>query len=203
MNMLPLEDFENVVWIDDVLEGQACTTERIINEVDDDTAILLSACDNGVLYDSDKFADLIEDTDNDIVVWSYRNNYTAYRNPNMYSWLNVDGDDVKSVSVKKFVGDNPIDEYAIVGTMFFRNKEVYLNSFNQTYKKDIRTNGEFYVDTILNEAISLGYKVKNFEVDHYICWGTPNDLKTYRYWQKFFNKVTWHSYDYRKDYLTN
>jgi len=42
------------------------------------------------LYDSDKFADLIEDQDNDIVVWSYRNNYTAHHNPNMYSWLDVD-----------------------------------------------------------------------------------------------------------------
>ena len=202
MGMLPIEDYGNVVWIDNVLEGQACTTEKIMSEIDDDTSILLTACDNGVLYNSDKFADLIEDLDNDIVVWSYRNNYTAYRNPDMYSWLDVDGDDVKNVSVKKFTGDNPVNEYAIVGTMFFRNKDVYLNSLKQTYEKDVRTNGEFYVDTILNEAIALGYKVKNFEVDHYICWGTPNDLKTYRYWQKFFNKVKWHSYDYRKDYLT-
>jgi len=202
MGMLPIEDYGNVVWIDNVLEGQACTTEKIMSEIDDDTSILLTACDNGVLYNSDKFADLIEDLDNDIVVWSYRNNYTEYRNPDMYSCLDVDRDDVKYVSVKKFTGDNPVNEYAIVGTMFFRNKDVYLNSLKQTYEKDVRTNGEFYVDTILNEAIALGYKVKNFEVDHYICWGTPNDLKTYRYWQKFFNKVKWHSYDYRKDYLT-
>ena len=59
------------------------------------------------------------------------------------------------------------------------------------------------VDSILNEAISLGYNVNNFEVDHYICWGTPDDLKTYRYWQNFFNTVNWHPYDYRKDYLTH
>ena len=202
MSMLPLEDYSHVVWIDDVLEGQACTTEKIMKEIDDDTSILLSACDNGVLYDSDKFADLIEDPQNDIVVWSYRNNYTAYRNPDMYSWLDVDGDDIKGVSVKKFPGGNPVDEYAIVGTMFFRNKDVYLQSLLQTYEKNVRTNGEFYVDSILNEAIDLGYTVKNFEVDHYICWGTPDDLNTYRYWQNFFNAVKWHPYDYRKDYLT-
>ena len=202
MSMLPLEDYSHVVWIDDVLDGQACTTEKIMNEIDDDTSILLSACDNGVLYDSDKFADLIEDPQNDIVVWSYRNNYTAYRNPDMYSWLDVDGDDIKGVSVKKFPGGNPVDEYAIVGTMFFRNKDVYLESLKQTYEKNVRTNGEFYVDSILNEAIDLGYTVKNFEVDHYICWGTPDDLNTYRYWQNFFNAVNWHPYDYRKDYLT-
>jgi|TARA_B100000035_G_scaffold150163_1_gene127987 NDP-sugar pyrophosphorylase family protein len=203
MSMLPLEDYNHVVWIDDVLEGQACTTEKIMKEIDDDASILLSACDNGVLYDSDKFADLIEDPQNDIVVWSYRNNYTAYRNPDMYSWLDVDGDDIKGVSVKKFSGGNPVDKHAIVGTMFFRNKDVYLESLRQTYRKNVRTNGEFYVDSILNEAIDLGYTVKNFEVDHYICWGTPDDLNTYRYWQNFFNAVNWHPYDYRKDYLTH
>ena len=72
-------------------------------------------------------------------------------------------------------------------------------SENPTSKSNL-----FFKDVILfNEAIELGYTVKNFEIDHYICWGTPNDLKTYRYWQKFFNKVTWHPYTYNEDYLTN
>ncbi len=203
MNLLPLEDYNHVVWIDKVLEGQACTTERLVEIVEPNQSILVSACDNGVLYNENKFLDLVNDDENDVIVWSYRNNYTAYRNPDMYSWLDLDGDEVKSVSVKKFMGENPINEYAIVGTMFFRNRDVYLESLNKVYEKDIRTNGEFYVDSLLNEAIGLGYKVKNFEVDHYICWGTPNDLKTYRYWQQFFNKVKWHPYEYRKDYFTN
>ena len=205
MSMLPLEDFENVVWIDEVTEGQACTTELLVDKVNEGDSILLSACDNGALYDSDKFADLIENVENDIVVWSYRNNYTAHHNPNMYSWLDVDDDgNVNKVNVKKFpYGSNPVDEYAIVGTMFFRNKEVYKKSLERLYETNERVNGEFYVDTLLNTAIELGYKVKNFEIDHYICWGTPNDLKTYRYWQKFFNSVDWHPYDYYKDFFTD
>ena len=78
------------------------------------------------LYDSDKFADLIEDLDNDIVVWSYKNNYTAHHNPDMYSWLDVnESGNVTKVNVKNFTGTNPVDEYAIVGTMFFRNKQIY------------------------------------------------------------------------------
>ena len=147
---------------------------------------------------------MIEDQDNDIVVWSYRNNYTAHHNPNMYSWLEVDENDtIKKVNVKKFTGENPVDEYAIVGTMFFRDKRVYNNSLIRLFEMNEKVNGEFYVDSLLNAAIDLGYTVKNFEIDHYICWGTPNDLKTYRYWQEFFHKVDWHPYDYGKDYLTN
>ena len=58
------------------------------------------------------------------------------------------------------------------------------------------------LDDLLNEAIELGYIIRNFEVDRFICWGTPNDLKTYEYWQRFFSKVDWHPYEYSKDYFT-
>jgi dTDP-glucose pyrophosphorylase len=193
----------DIVWVDDILPGQACTTEKLVSTLDEES-IIVSACDNGVFYDEKKFLDLVNDKTNDIIVWSYKNNYTSFHNPNMYSWLQIDeNDDVKKVSVKNFEGGDPTKENAIVGTMFFRNKEIYLNSLHQLYNKNTRTNGEFYIDNLINESIDLGYKVKNFTVDEYICWGTPNDLKTYEYWQKFFNKVDWHPYEYSKDYFTN
>jgi NDP-sugar pyrophosphorylase family protein len=194
----------NIVWIDDVLPGQACTTERIVNTIDPEESILVSACDNGMFYDADKFIELVDDKTNDVIVWSYRNNYASYYNPNMYSWLDVDAEDnVQKVNVKDFTGKNPLNEYAVVGTMFFRNKEVYIKSLEKLYQKNIRTNGEFYIDNLINESIELGYKVKNFEIDNYICWGTPNDLRTYQYWQTFFDKVNWHTYTYKNDYFTN
>jgi hypothetical protein len=122
----------------------------------------------------------------------------------MYSWIEVDEDqNIKNINVKEFKGTNPIDEYAVVGTMFFRNKEIYLNSLQQLYIKNIKVNNEFYIDSLLNESIKLGYKIKNFEIDEYICWGTPNDLRTYNYWQSFFDKVDWHPYNYNKDYFSN
>ena len=51
--------------------------------------------------------------------------------------------------------------------------------------KNKRINNEFYVDECINNLIESGLKVKVFEVNKYICWGTPNDLKTYDYWQQF------------------
>jgi len=157
-----------------------------------------------MFYDSDKFVELVNNKTNDIIIWSYRNNYTSYYNPNMYSWLDVDAEgNVQKVNVKNFTGENPLEEYAVVGTMFFRNKEIYIKSLEKLYEKNIRTNGEFYIDNLINESIELGYKVRNFEIDNYICWGTPNDLKIYQYWQTFFDKVNWHTYAYKDDYFTN
>lgn len=195
---------KKTVWINSVLDGQACTVEKIVDVCEQNTSILISACDNGVFYDTDKFLDLVNDEKNDIIVWTYRNNYTSHLQPEAYSWVKCDCDgNISKVDVKKFTGDNPIEEYAITGTMFFRTKESFYESLKSLYLNDVRTNGEFYVDSMINEAIKLGYKVKNFEVENYICWGTPNDLKTYEYWQEFFNKVDWHPYEYSKDYFAN
>jgi NDP-sugar pyrophosphorylase family protein len=193
-----------IVWIDQVLQGQACTCEKILENVNDESAILVSACDNGVFYDPYEFSDLVNDESNDIIVWSYTKNYASKYNPNMYSWLDIDNqNNIKKVNVKQFTGENPLDGNAIVGTMFFRNKSKFLEPLKKLYENNITTNGEYYVDNLINTAIELGYKVKNFTVDEYICWGTPNDLKTYEYWQRFFNKVDWHPYSYEQDYFTN
>ena len=55
----------------------------------------------------------------------------------------------------------------------------------------------------MGELISLGLNVKILEVNDYICWGTPNDYKTFLYWQSFFHKSQIHPYSLFKDYTVN
>ena len=125
----------------------------------------------------------------DVLVWSFRNNQTSKVNPNSYAWLDVDDDDnIRHVSCKNFIYDNPLTTHAIVGTMFFRKAKYFLNGLKNNKEKNIRTNNEFYVDDVLNQNIDMGLTVKVFEVEDYICWGTPDDYKTYNYWNEYFNK---------------
>ena len=46
-------------------------------------------------------------------------------------------------------------------------------------KNNIRTNGEFYVCPVYNEAINDGFKVKTFEVQKMWGIGTPEDLNVF------------------------
>jgi hypothetical protein len=55
----------------------------------------------------------------------------------------------------------------------------------------------------MGELIKLNLNVKIFEVDHYVCWGTPDDYETFKYWQSFFDKISWHPYSLDKDNSVN
>jgi hypothetical protein len=68
---------------------------------------------------------------------------------------------------------------------------------------NIRVNNEYYVDSIMGILIDMGYRVKVLEVENYICWGTPDDYRTFVYWQSFFHKCDWHSYRLELDPTVN
>lgn len=122
----------------------------------------------------------------------------------MYAWLKVNSKDyVEHVSCKKFIYEDPLKTHAIIGTMYFRKAKYFIDGLKKNYEENIRTNGEFYVDDVLNQNIKEGLKVKVFEVKNYICWGTPNDYMTYNYWKDFFNKCSWHPYKMENDITYN
>lgn len=179
----------NIIPINKVTQGQACTCEIALKKTkyDLNKPIMITACDNGAYYNADKYKSLVDDQSVDIIVWSFRNNQTSKINPNMYAWLDVDeNDNICHVSCKKFIYDDPLKTHAIIGTMFFRKAQYFIDGLLENYKQNITTNGEFYVDDVLNQNIKAGLVVKVFEVENYICWGTPNDYKTYNYWKEYF-----------------
>jgi hypothetical protein len=64
------------------------------------------------------------------------------------------------------------------------------------FERDGRVGGEFYVDELINDCVALGLDVRSFEVDAYLCWGTPDDLRRYHYWETCFDR--WPGHPFRK-----
>ena len=183
-----------ITEINDITEGQATTCSIIIDNIEDNVPILISACDNGAYYNMEEYEKLVNDPTVDVIVWSFTNNPTSKLYPNMYAWLDVDEKgNIKNVSVKKPLV-NKENKDAIIGTMLFKKSKLFKEGYKYITDNKIKTNGEYYVDDLLNPLIKMGYNVKVFAVDYYLCWGTPNDYKTYLYWEDFFNKCTWHPY---------
>jgi hypothetical protein len=104
----------------------------------------------------------------------------------MYAWLDIDENNyIKRVSIKKPF-DDVENKYAIIGSMTFKKGIYFKEGLEKIYKINYRTNGEFYVDNMIEPLVNMGYKIKIFNVDNYLCWGTPNDYTTYNYWKEYF-----------------
>ena len=189
--------------IDHVTEGQAITCQLGLETTPDNSPLLIAACDNGMLWNHDKYQELIDDQAIDAIIWTFKGHPSSRNNPEMYGWVNTDenGKVIKAtgVSVKKAISDTPEKDHAIVGTFYFRKAEYFTQALEKLVDDNTRVNGEYYVDSLMGKLIDMDYKVAVFEVDAYIGWGTPNDYETFKYWQSYFHKKSEHPYSLNLD----
>ena len=174
-------------------KGQASTCLLGLKNINQEAPLIISACDNGLIYNFEKLDDLLNNKTIDIIVWGCREYPGAIKHPNMYGWIAEENNIIKKIEVKKVYKDKFKDPI-VTGTFYFRKASTFKIIANELIKSDIKINNEFYVDSCINNAISHGYKVVYFEVDFYLSWGTPNELKTYEYWLECFNIFKSHSY---------
>ena len=201
LEAFPLEkilksEFNNsqIVPINEVTEGQAITCSLGLKDADNEASLLIAATDNGMIYNPLAYQKLVEDMSVDAIIFTFRHHVSSKVNPQMYGWVKTDGDNAIEVSVKAPISNDPYNDHAIVGTFYFRKVDFFKQALNSLLSKEVRVNGEYYVDSLMGELIELGLKVKVLEVEDYICWGTPNDYETFVYWQSFFHKNNLHPY---------
>ena len=192
-----------ISWIDNVSEGQACTAATGLNSLECnlenlDGPVTFGACDNGVIYKENILAEQLADPEVDVLVWGVRGYPNAIRRPEMFGWVDeVDGR-ISSISVKKALC-LPESDPIVIGTFTFKRACDFQRAYESLVSRDGRVNGEFFIDSLINDAIEMGLECRLLEVDSYLCWGTPNDLEAFQYWQSCFDKWSSHPYELEKD----
>ncbi len=181
-----------------VTKGQACTAliglealEQMIGYTEG--PITFGACDNGALYDAKAFQRLIDNPDIDVIVWGVRGHANAVRHPQMFGWIDAKEGRIRRISVKTPL-ESPTTDPIVIGTFTFRRAEDFHQVVAHLIARDGRVNGEYYIDSCINDALALGLRCHLFEVDSFLSWGTPNDLRTFEYWQACFHKWSGHPY---------
>lgn len=191
----------HIKTIETVTQGQACTASIGLHAIEQTLVrnpipepITFGACDFGTIYNIDRFNNLIDNPNVDVIVWAVRGHTNAIRHPQMYGWIDAEGDVIRRISVKTPLS-NPSQDPIVLGTFTFRRATDFHKCVQRMLERNARINGEFYIDMCINDAVALGLHCRIFEVDRYYSWGTPNDLRTFEYWQSCFDK--WSSHPYR------
>ena len=181
----------------EITEGQAISSLKGLEELNraiDLSPLTIASCDSGYIFDNEKFQQLLNQKSIDVIIWATRNHANAKRNPEMFGWIDSDENGkIREVSVKKPF-ENDLSKFLITGTFTFKNVNHFKKAVKSLIDKGKKINGEFYLDSCINECIFFGYSCYIFEVESYISWGTPNDLNTFQYWQSAFNEWHYHPY---------
>lgn len=195
-----------VARVSAVTEGQAISARvglEALSADEQSRVVTFGACDFGMIYDSKKFDELMSADDWDLIIWTTVGHTNAIRRPEMFGWVRADeSGNVGAISVKQPF-ENPSTDEVITGAFTFRSGELFQLGLNELISKAETVNGEYYLDSVAQALLELGLRVKSFVIDHYLAWGTPNDLKTFEYWQSCFHQWKAHPYTLEKDFMVD
>jgi len=158
-----------IIQVDGVTEGAACTTLLAKNLINNSNPLLICNSDQYIEWDSNECMYAFKADGIDAGILTFKSTHPKW------SYAKV-GDDgfVSEVAEKQPISDN-----ATVGLYYWSHGKDYVKFAEQMIEKDIRTNGEFYVCPVFNQAIEAGKKVRVKQIDRMWGIGTPEDLNTF------------------------
>ncbi|NVM36698.1 MAG: HAD-IA family hydrolase [Candidatus Lokiarchaeota archaeon] len=161
-----------VVEVDGVTEGAACTTLLAKQFIDNDEPLLMANSDQYVDWDSHDFMYSMQgDNEIDAGILTFKSHHPKWS----FVKLGEDG------YVNEVAEKDPISDIATVGIYYWKKGSDYVKYAEDMISKDIRFNNEFYVCPVFNQAIEDNKKIKISNIASNSMWGlgTPEDLKIF------------------------
>lgn len=159
-----------VVVVDRVTEGAACTVLLAKELINNDSPLMIANSDQWVDVDIDKYLKIMETKQADGLIM------TMTANDPKWSYIKIDSNDWISQVVEKKVVSNE----ATVGIYNYLKGSDFVSAAESMIQKNIRVNNEFYVAPVYDELILAGKKVTWFNIGSegagMYGLGIPSDL---------------------------
>jgi len=159
----------DIVTINGITEGAAVTTLLAKQYINNEEPLLIANSDQIVEWNSNEclYAFGADEIDGGILTFKATHPKWSYAKIG-------DNGFVSEVAEK-----NPISDNATVGIYYWKHGSDYVKYAEDMIQKDIRTNNEFYVCPVFNQAIEDDKKIRVKEIEKMWGIGTPEDLNYY------------------------
>lgn len=154
----------SIVCVDETTEGAACTTLLAKNYIDNDVPLLIANSDQYAPINEINFYPFSHKPDG--IIYTFESVHPKW------SFVRRSGGRVVEVAEKK-----PISNEATCGIYWWQYGSDYVRYAEQMIAKNIRTNNEFYVCPVFNEAIADKRFIMSLGVKEMWGLGTPEDLE--------------------------
>ena len=158
-----------IIIIDGITEGAACTVLKAKEFINNDFPLLMANSDQFLEWDSNEFLYCMNSEGVDAGISTFDASHPKWS----YAKLNEDG------YVCEVAEKNPISTHATTGIYYWKQGSDFVKYAEQMIEKNIRTNNEFYVCPVFNQAIEDGKKIKIKDCKRMWGVGIPEDLKLF------------------------
>lgn len=158
-----------IIQIDGITEGAACTVLKSKDFIDNDQPLLIANSDQFIKWNSFETISEFNNKDSDGGILSF----TSIHPKHSFARIGDNG------YVAEVAEKNPISNNATVGIYHWKYGSHFVKYAEKMINKNIRTNKEFYICPVYNEAIKDGKKIKISPVDEMWGMGTPEELNNF------------------------
>lgn len=156
-----------IVRTNGMTEGSTCSVLLAQKFIDNDTPLLLANSDQFLEWNNHEFIYGMVSSDVDGGISTFTATHPKW------SFAKVDDEGfVTEVAEKK-----PISNIATTGIYYWKKGSDFVKYANRMIEKNIRTNNEFYICPVFNEAIADGKKIRISHCNKMWGIGTPEDLE--------------------------
>ena len=165
----------DIIVIDEITEGAACTTLFAKNLINSDDALIIANSDQYIKWNPIDFLYTIQEKKADGGILTFESTHPKW------SYVTLNKDKYVSELAEKKV----ISNIATVGIYWYAKGKEYIKYAEQMITKNIRINNEFYVAPVYNEFLLDNKKIITFNVEEMWGLGTPEDLE---YFMKYYHE---------------
>lgn len=160
----------NIVIIDKLTQWAACTVLLASEYVDNNDELLMANSDQFIAGWIEDYMDFSSNNNFDGTIMTFKATHPKWS----FAKLDENGN-VEEVAEKR-----PISDIATVWVYYFKKWSDFVEWAKDMIRKNITTNGEFYVCPVYNEMILKDKTIKVFDIkDRMHGIGTPEDLNRF------------------------
>jgi NDP-sugar pyrophosphorylase family protein len=177
-----------VVPVSQLTSGQAATCLLAAELIADNAELMIASCDYEHRYNAEAWQRIRDDSTIDGAIWTYRMGSIQTKKPEAFAYCRTtpDGISVAEVIEKRTISAHPECDPMVVGTFWYRRAGDFKRGARMMIEKGITVNSEHYVGTSINCLLAEGARFVIFDVEQWVSFGDPFELKLFEYWSEYF-----------------
>ena len=157
---------------------------QIQDQIDKSADLIVNYCDFDWRWNYTDFKKWLLEEKPKAALCVYSGFQPHYINPATYAYTRNHQNNVLEIREKQSFTKYREEEPAASGTFYFANGQLLLDACNWLVGRNENINGEYYVSLLYNYFPSIGMKTMTYFIQHFMQWGTPQDLEEFIFWAR-------------------